>query len=351
MNSALNYSGVVIQSHASDKIVFIIDGNGGCGKDYLIQKLDYFGIRYINTSVIDPVKEILEGKIWDSKKDKKGRQLLHDAKEIFDKYNSFTTFKIIDKFNWFITSDIYKIMFIHCSDMEQTKLFKRIFSPVCPVVSIFIKSNGETCKNDPRYGSLDVSNMNDCELRNLYDYMFYNNISDNDKEQYSNYFLFAKKIYGIYESKCNLPYIINNGKCLVLNINNINSKENIISLHKEENEIPNITFFDIFNCISLYRNIDYIIKDRIKNDAIEISANLLIDRFIAEDKETLLQCNTDGDIDTINCIISAWKKKLGKEKVVIKYYFDDHTNYSENIKNIFCYVFKQQNIDIIPVFL
>ena len=68
------------------KIVIIINGNGGAGKDTLC---DFAGEVYdtMNISAITPIKEIAKANGWNGEKDAKSRKFLADLKQIFVEYN------------------------------------------------------------------------------------------------------------------------------------------------------------------------------------------------------------------------------------------------------------------------
>lgn len=168
-----------------DKVVFIINGNGGSGKDYLIQVLQSESKLYVkNESVIDPVKNMMyKYGSWDGIKDEKGRKLLSDVKKALDEYSDFTSNYIIDKFNLFIKGD-YDVLFIHCGNLKQINTLKELFTPHCRVYTLFVESSTGGCIDDPRYDENDEFDKN--RDKSQYDLYFYNSYELYEPEKNEN---------------------------------------------------------------------------------------------------------------------------------------------------------------------
>lgn len=105
------------------KLVVIINGRGGIGKDTLINavKKDY---NVTNFSSIDKVKEIAAIGGWDyTDKSDKGRKLLSDLKQAFLAYNDLPFTETIEHINAFLekesTSPYYDVMFVHIREPEE----------------------------------------------------------------------------------------------------------------------------------------------------------------------------------------------------------------------------------------
>ena len=106
-----------------NKLIVIINGRGGVGKDTLIDavKKDYCVTNY---SSIDKVKEIAALGGWDFKdKSDKGRKLLADLKQAFLTYNDMPFKDTVDHINAFLENDTYSrrcnIMFVHIREPKE----------------------------------------------------------------------------------------------------------------------------------------------------------------------------------------------------------------------------------------
>lgn len=106
-----------------NKLVVIINGRGGIGKDTLINavKKDY---NVTNFSSIDKIKEIAAVGGWDfTDKSDKGRKLLADLKQAFLAYNDLPFTETIEHINAFLekepTNPWYSVMFVHIREPEE----------------------------------------------------------------------------------------------------------------------------------------------------------------------------------------------------------------------------------------
>ena len=69
-----------------DKVLIVINGKGGVGKDTLCD----FAARHFKTrniSSVTPIKEIAKAGGWKGEKDAKARTMLSDLKKVFTEYN------------------------------------------------------------------------------------------------------------------------------------------------------------------------------------------------------------------------------------------------------------------------
>lgn len=69
-----------------NKIVVIVNGSGGVGKDTFCNLVGKY-INHITVSSISPIKEIARRAGWDGEKDDKGRKFLSDLKDACTEYN------------------------------------------------------------------------------------------------------------------------------------------------------------------------------------------------------------------------------------------------------------------------
>ncbi|MBO5182806.1 MAG: hypothetical protein J6B64_00170 [Bacilli bacterium] len=100
-----------------NKIIVIINGTGGSGKDTFVEFVSKYKKIY-NFSSVEKVKEIANLVGWSGSKTEKDRKFLSDLKKLTTDYNdmSFTSIKnAVDKFN---NSD-KEIMFIHIREPEE----------------------------------------------------------------------------------------------------------------------------------------------------------------------------------------------------------------------------------------
>lgn len=195
-----------VTNNISDKkMVFIINGNGGSGKDYLINNLrgNINGLDFWNESVIDPVKlKAYSPDLWDGEKDKKGRILLNDMKKAFDRYNDFTSRYIINVFNSFMNEkEDADILFIHCGNLKQINTLKKLFISHCPVRTLFIQTPVKELNDDPRYNENDENEKN--RDSTYYDLSFYNTYTHIDGYVDHNKKKFADLILSEYENRMN----------------------------------------------------------------------------------------------------------------------------------------------------
>lgn len=103
------------------KLVIVINGKGGTGKDTLCNFVSQ-NYKTMNVSSIDPIKDMAKIIGWDEAKDKKSRKLLSDLKRIATEYNDYPTQYILKKYVEFLDSD-YEILFVHIREPEQIHLF------------------------------------------------------------------------------------------------------------------------------------------------------------------------------------------------------------------------------------
>lgn len=104
-----------------NKVVIVINGKGGVGKDTLCSFVSKH-YKIMNISSVDPIKEIAKTIGWDGKKDNKSRKLLSDLKRISTEYNNFPNKYLLEKYSQFMRSD-FEILFVHIRESEQIQNF------------------------------------------------------------------------------------------------------------------------------------------------------------------------------------------------------------------------------------
>ena len=84
-----------------EKVLIIINGKGGVGKDTLCA----FAGRYFqakNVSSITPIKEIAAAYGWQGEKTPEARRFLADLKEAFTRYNDLPTQYLLEQYKEFL---------------------------------------------------------------------------------------------------------------------------------------------------------------------------------------------------------------------------------------------------------
>lgn len=104
------------------KLVIIINGSGGVGKDTIC---DIVAKHYkvFNISSVDPIKKIAYDNGWNGEKDDKSRKFLSDLKVTFSEYNDLSNNYLLDKHRKFLNSD-YEVMFAHIREPNDIEKFK-----------------------------------------------------------------------------------------------------------------------------------------------------------------------------------------------------------------------------------
>lgn len=156
------------KNNCIDKIVIIINGKGGVGKDTICDFISkYYSTRKVSS--ITPILTIAKTGGWDGKKDDKSRKLLSDLKILFTNYNdlSFNYLKSqIEEF--LLTSD--RILFIHMREPEEiTKFVKYLDSLNIKNKTLLVKRKG--------FDEKIYNNESDDNVDNYdYDIIFHNDI-------------------------------------------------------------------------------------------------------------------------------------------------------------------------------
>ena len=157
-----------------DKLIIIINGVGGVGKDTIVDIVaNHYAVR--NVSSVKPFKRLLTtfGVGESQQKTLKGRKLLSDLKKAFDEYNDRSTAYLTKELTEFINHEDQQIMFAHIREPEYIAKFKDIAEHFVTVVTLLITGRNE----DMVYGNMaddgvmdyhyDAIFKNDCSLEEL----------------------------------------------------------------------------------------------------------------------------------------------------------------------------------------
>lgn len=149
------------------KLIIIINGRGGTGKDTLCESVGKI-YNIMNVSAIDPIKEIARMHGWNGEKDDKSRRFLAELKRTFVNYNNLPTMYLKKKTNEFFKSRA-ELMFVHIREADQIDEYKKeIYPNKC--VTLLIK-RADIDKNH-RFGN---SADDDVESYS-YDFVFNNDL-------------------------------------------------------------------------------------------------------------------------------------------------------------------------------
>ena len=149
-----------------NKLVIVINGKGGVGKDALCDALK-ISYKTKNVSTITPIKNIASNYGWNGEKDEKSRRFLAELKRVFAEYNDLPTKYIVDEYRSFLEDD-NDIMLVHIRESNEIEKFIRQVST--PVIALLIKRS--VIDNAKKYG-----NDADDQVENYpYDYIYNNDL-------------------------------------------------------------------------------------------------------------------------------------------------------------------------------
>lgn len=130
------------------KLVVIINGNGGVGKDTLCDfAKDVFTVR--NISAITPIKEIAAAYGWNGEKDAKARKFLADLKAAFIDYNDLPFLYIKEQYHAFLEDEKEDILFIHIREAEEIDKVKKYVKCPCVTLLVIRDQKKEQCWGNP----------------------------------------------------------------------------------------------------------------------------------------------------------------------------------------------------------
>lgn len=123
-----------------EKIVIIINGTGGVGKDTLCNFMaKYFKVQMVSS--ITPIKEMAEKYFgWKGQKDNKSRKLLADLKELSVEYNDIPFRYLCEQYNCFLKNRA-QILFVHIREGKEIDKFKKQIRGACYTLLITRKSS------------------------------------------------------------------------------------------------------------------------------------------------------------------------------------------------------------------
>lgn len=149
------------------KLVFVINGRGGVGKDTLCDAAARaFLVK--NVSSITPVKELAAKVGWQGEKSDRARKFLSDLKALLIAYNDYPTQWAATQYHAFLEGE-EQIMFLHIREGAEIDKFVRVTGGTAKTLLI-----RRAAAHNGAYG-----NRSDDEVEEYrYDYVF-----DNDRPQ------------------------------------------------------------------------------------------------------------------------------------------------------------------------
>lgn len=153
------------------KVVIVINGQGGCGKDTCVGiAAKHYKVK--NISSVDGIKAIAKRCGWDGNKDPEGRKFLHDLKMLLSEYNDFPNKCVVSDYNKFLDSDD-EILFVHIREYSEIEKFRKSVNG--PFFTLLIR-------RDSLEGS-SWGNEADDKVENFkYDYVYDNNYTLEETE-------------------------------------------------------------------------------------------------------------------------------------------------------------------------
>lgn len=173
------------------KIIIIINGKGGVGKDTLIKftRSEYGGVSTV--SAIDPIKEIARQYGYnESDKNEKSRKFLSDLKRVFIEWNELPTQYLLSEIDRFFEDKNLFVLFVHIREITEIEKLKDALSKKnnnnFKLITLLIKNN--------RVDKHTFGNSSDDNVEK-YSYDFtYNNDEFIDAARFSWLLFFEKNI-------------------------------------------------------------------------------------------------------------------------------------------------------------
>lgn len=153
------------------KLLFVINGRGGVGKDTLCDlAARHFRVR--NKSTIMPVKDVAALCGWNGEKTDRARKFLSDLKAVLVAYNDYPTTWAMREYEKFLASD-EEIMFMHIREAGEIDKF---VSATCGAARTLLIRRAAVHRE--AYGNVSDDLAEDY----AYDYIYDNDLPLNEAE-------------------------------------------------------------------------------------------------------------------------------------------------------------------------
>jgi hypothetical protein len=147
------------------KVIIIVNGQGGVGKDTICNVVSQ-AIPCKIVSSIDAIKRIAREGGWNGEKTDSARKFLSDLKLVFSTYNNLPFVDMMGEVRQFLEDDS-RILFVHIREPGEIDKFKKSANKLCPCVTLLITRP----QVERSFGNMADDNVNNY----LYDFIFSNN--------------------------------------------------------------------------------------------------------------------------------------------------------------------------------
>ena len=145
------------------KLVVIINGKGGSGKDTMVEECLKV-VDGVNVSSITPIKEIARLGGYDGAKTDKDRKFLSDLKGLFGEYNELPVRYLMSEYRKFFQNPLQDVCFMHIREPEEIEKMVNLLNGDC--ATILVKG---------RVDEKSFGNKSDDDVEKYdYDHIFYN---------------------------------------------------------------------------------------------------------------------------------------------------------------------------------
>jgi hypothetical protein len=150
----------------SKKVIIVVNGQGGVGKDAFCSAAAQI-IPCKTVSSIDAIKRIARKGGWKGEKTDSSRKLLSDLKLAFSAYNDLPFEEMMLEVKRFVSTKNHRILFVHIREPKEIEKFKKAASKFCPCITLLItrpeveRNFGNMADDNVKDYSYDLTFVND----------------------------------------------------------------------------------------------------------------------------------------------------------------------------------------------
>jgi hypothetical protein len=152
------------------KVIIIVNGQGGVGKDAFCSEVTQaISFPCKTVSSIDAVKRIARECGWKGEKTDAARKFLSDLKRALSDYSDLPFKDMMREAEAFRRNDEYRILFVHIREPEEIEKFKKAAGEICRCVTLLItrpqseRPFGNTADDNVKNYSYDFTFVNNYE--------------------------------------------------------------------------------------------------------------------------------------------------------------------------------------------